>query len=154
VIAGVLADRVGRRLVGAVGLGAGTVLSALSFQLRGAPMWGLACAGVVLTGAAFPATRGYQTELFPTRARARVGGLLDVVGVAGSAAGLVLVGYLSTRWNDLGAAIGVLVIAPMLVAVAILTLFPETASTELEAFNPDDPKVGPSSSATLRPAPR
>ncbi len=143
IVAGMLADRIGRRLVGAVGLAGGAALSALSYQLQGPWLWVVACAGMVLAGASFPATRGYQTELFPTRSRARVGGLLDVVGVAGSASGLVLAGYLSQRWDNLGSAIGVLVFAPMLVAVAILVLFPETAAVELEEFNPHDPEMAP-----------
>lgn len=149
VIAGIIADRKGRRWIGAIGLGLGATLLALSYQMTGAGLWLLASGGVVMTGAAFPALRGYQTELFPTRARAKVGGMLDVVAVAGSATGLVVVGFLSERWDDLGSAIGVLVFAPLVVAVVILVLFPETARQELEAFNPADPKLaGPSDVAT------
>lgn len=139
VIAGVIADRKGRRVIGATGIAVGSICLALSYRYGGAGLWLLASGGVVLTGAAFPALRGYQTELFPTRSRARVGGMLDVVAVAGSATGLVVVGYLSERWDDLGAAIGTLVFAPLAVAVVILIWFPETARKELEAFNPDDP---------------
>lgn len=141
VVAGRAADRLGRRRVGAVGVGVGAVLSAVSYQVGGPAMWLTASAGVILAGAAFPATRGYSTELFPTRARARVGGLLDAVTVAGSAVGLVVAGYLSHRWDSLGDAITVLAVFPVLVAAAILFLFPETAAVELEAFNPDDPAL-------------
>lgn len=141
VVAGRAADRLGRRRVGAVGVAAGAVLSAVSYQVAGPAMWLTASAGVILAGAAFPATRGYSTELFPTRARARVGGLLDAVTVAGSAFGLVVAGYLSHRWDSLGDAITVLAVFPVLVAAAILFLFPETAAVELEAFNPDDPEL-------------
>lgn len=139
VIAGIVADRRGRRWIGAIGVGVGAICLALSYRAGGAGLWLLASGGVVFTGAAFPALRGYQTELFPTRSRAKVGGMLDVVAVAGSATGLVLVGYLSERWDDLGSAIGVMVFAPLAVAAVILLLFPETARRELEAFNPDDP---------------
>ncbi len=152
-ISGIVADRFGRRWIAAIGLSSGVIMMALSYQLTGAPLWLAASAGIVLTGAAFPATRGYQTELFPTRARARVGGLLDGVGVAGSATGLIIVGYLSERWDDLGTAIGVMVFAPLLVAFAILAFFPETAAIELEVFNPDDPEldeVVPTESETPR----
>ena len=141
VIAGRAADRLGRRRVGAVGIAGGAILSAVSYQVSGLAMWLTASAGVILAGAAFPATRGYQTELFPTRARARVGGLLDAVTVTGSAVGLVVVGYLAHHGGDLGDVIAVLAVFPVLVAVAILTLFPETAAAELEAFNPDDPTL-------------
>jgi MFS family permease len=139
VAAGVMADRIGRRWIGAIGLGAGALLGALSYQLDGPGLWLVASGYVLLTGAAVPALGTYKTELFPTRARARVGALFDVVGVTGSALGLVAVGYLAERWNDLGSAIGVMVVAPVLVAVAIVALFPETASYELEHFNPHDP---------------
>jgi len=141
VVAGRAADKLGRRRVGAVGVAVGAVLSAVSYQVGGLAMWLTASAGVILAGAAYPATRGYSTELFPTRARARVGGLLDAVTVAGSAVGLVVAGYLSHRWGSLGDAITVLAVFPVVVAAAILFLFPETAAVELEAFNPHDPNL-------------
>jgi MFS family permease len=149
-VAGIAADRFGRRWIGAIGLGLGAVLSAWSYQLTGSGLWLVASGGVVLTGAAFPALRGYQTELFPTRARAKVGGLLDGIGVAGSAVGLVAVGYLSDRWDNLGQAIGVMVFAPVLVAILVIVLFPETASKELEVFNPLDPDPDPDAGAGAR----
>ncbi len=138
-LAGLAADRFGRRGIGATGVAVGATMAALSYQFTGVGLWVTASISVVVGSAAVPAMRGYGTELFPTKARARVGGMLDVVGVTGSAVGLLAVGYLSERWDDLGSAIGVFVFAPLLVAVAILTLFPETASAELERFNPGDP---------------
>lgn len=141
VAAGIAADRLGRRKIAAVGISGGVIMMALSYQLTGAGLWVTASAGIILTGIAFPATRGYGTELFPTRARARVGSLLDIVGVAGSAVGLVIVGALVASGFELGNAIGMLIVGPLLVAVAFLVLFPETASTELEEFNPDDPTI-------------
>ena len=140
-IAAVTADRYGRRWIGAGGLALGAVMGAISYRSTGIGLWLTASGAVVLTSAAVPALRGYQTELFPTRARAKVGGWLDVVGVAGSAAGLVIVGVLAERWDDLGGAIAVMAIAPILAAVAVIALFPETASTELEVFNTDDPAI-------------
>ncbi|MEL7210833.1 MAG: hypothetical protein AAGK32_21795, partial [Actinomycetota bacterium] len=107
----------------------------------GIGLWLFASAGVVLGGASIPALRGYQTELFPTRARAKVGGMLDTIAVAGSATGLVIVGYLSERWDDLGNAITSLLVAPLLCVVVIVVFFPETARRELETFNPEDPPL-------------
>lgn len=153
VLAGIAADRLGRRWVATAGLALGSVFLALSFQTSGAMLWLVASAGVILTGSAFPATRGFQTELFPTRARARVGAWLDVVGVAGSAVGLIVVGRLSERWDDLGAAIGVMVVAPLAVAVLIATRFPETSGAELETFNPGDPRLDVSTREATEPRP-
>jgi putative MFS transporter len=140
-VGGYIADRYGRRWLGAMALAGASLLSATSYQTSGAMLWLTGGLGVSLAAAALPALRGYQTELFPTRARGRVGGLIDAIGVAGSALGLVVVGQLATRWDDLGNAIGVLVFAPVLVAAVIILFYPETAGRELEEFNPDDPRV-------------
>jgi MFS family permease len=140
-IGGFIADRYGRKWFGATALGLSALFSAISYQSTGWTLWVTAGLGVCLAGATIPALRGYQTELFPTRARGRVGGMIDVIGVAGSAIGLVVVGQLAVRWDDLGDAIGVLVFAPLVVALVIIVAYPETADKELEEFNPHDPRI-------------
>ena len=137
-LGGYLADRFGRKVVGATALGFGVVASALSYQSSGPQLWILSTIAMSSSAAAVPALRGYQTELFPTRARGRVGGMIDAITVTGSAIGLVVVGQLAVRWDDLGSAIGVMVFGPLLVVLLVLTLFPETADQELEIFNPGD----------------
>ncbi len=137
--AGVLADRRGRRAVGSVGVGVGVVASLASYFATGSMLWISAAVGVWMLAGAYPATRGYQSELFPTRARARVGGWIDVISVTGSAIGLLAVGELSTRWGSLGSALTALIWGPLLAAVLLAFAFPETASAALERFNPDDP---------------
>ena len=42
------------------------------------------------------------------------------------------------RVDGLGPAVSVLAVGPVLVAVLVLTLYPETAHTELEDLNPED----------------
>ena len=153
VVAGLIADRVGRRWLATLALGFGSILVALAYQMTGPLLWILTSAGSMISGMAFPATRGYQTELFPTRSRARVGGLLDVVGVMGSAVGLVIVGQLASRWDRLSDAISVMVVAPILVAILIFVAFPETAKKELEVFNPNDPSPDPSPKPNPKPDP-
>lgn len=140
-IAGILADRLGRRYVGAIGLGVGSITSALIYFSDGSTLWILATISPLIGGAAYPALRGYQTELFPTRARARVGGWIDLIAVTGSAVGLLSAGRLADRLGGLGPALAVLLIGPLLVVVLILVAYPETAARELEEFNPGDPKL-------------
>lgn len=137
--AGIAADRIGRKPIGGVGLATGVVFSALVFFSGGPTLWLVGTIGFWALAGTSPALRGYQTELFPTRSRARVGGWIDLITVTGSAIGLLTVGELSTRWDSLGQAIAVMAIAPLLVVVLIFTLYPETASRELEVFNPADP---------------
>lgn len=141
-LGGYLADRYGRKIVGATALGLGVVASALSYQSSGPTLWILATIAMSSSAAAVPALRGYQTELFPTKARGRVGGMIDAITVTGSAIGLVIVGQLAVRWDDLGSAIGAMVFGPLLVVLLVLTLFPETADRELEVFNPGDVPLG------------
>jgi len=140
-VAGWAADRFGRRWLAGICLSVGALATAASYLYAGLGLWIFGSLGVVAISMAYPATRGYQTELFPTRARARVGAWLDVIGVAGSATGLALVGVLASRWDDLGRAIAAPAVFPILVAVIIVALFPETASHDLERFNPGDPEV-------------
>ncbi|MEL6981167.1 MAG: MFS transporter [Actinomycetota bacterium] len=150
-IGGIMADRFGRRWFGAGALAAAVIFSAISYQSSGWLLWVTAGLSVSLSAASVPALRGYQTELFPTRARGRVGGLIDTIGVAGSALGLVVVGQLAVRWDDLGSAIGALVAAPLVVAIVIVIAFPETAQRELEEFNPGDPKIEDPGSGAVEP---
>lgn len=138
-IAGIAADRIGRKPIGGLGLGIGVVFSLLVFFTSGTALWLVGAIGFWSLAGASPALRGYQTELFPTRARARVGGWIDLITVTGSAIGLLTVGELSTRWDSLGQALAVLAVAPVIVVVLIFLVYPETASRELEEFNPDDP---------------
>jgi MFS family permease len=152
-IGGIIADRFGRRWFGAGALAAAAACSAISYQTSGPALWLTAGLSVSLSAASVPALRGYQTELFPTRARGRVGGMIDAIGVAGSALGLVVVGQLAIRWDDLGSAIGALVAAPMVVALIIVVAFPETAHRELEEFNPGDPRLPSSGAGSGEPNP-
>lgn len=140
-VGGHLADRFSRRWIGAGGLIVSSLAAAASYQLSGLWLWITASIGFTVAAGTVPALRGYQVELFPTRARARVGGMIDTLAVTGSAIGLVTVGWLSVRWDDLGAAIGVMVFAPLAVAVVIFVFFPETARVELEELNPTDPSL-------------
>lgn len=139
--AGYLADRSGRRPVATMGVAIGATASASVFFLDGAALWISAMAGSWMLAGAYTAVRGYQTELFPTRARARVGGWLDLLAVSGSATGLLLVGEIADRTGRLGPGIAMMLAGPALVVVLLIVAFPETAKAELEDFNPSDPAL-------------
>ena len=136
---GYLADRRGRRPVGAAGLVVGAVFAAWAFFADGAALWTLTLAGGVLGAVAVPALAVYGPELFGTYRRGRANGLIVTVGVAGSALGLFVAGWLSDSLDGrLGPALALLAVGPLAVAALVMWKYPETAGQELEDLNPED----------------
>jgi predicted MFS family arabinose efflux permease len=138
VIGGRLADVRGRRVVGAIGMIGGVALTVAMYQSQGVSLWAFSIAATIVGAAAVPALGVYGPELFATTARGRANGLISVLGVMGSALGLIVVGSLSDRSGGLAAAMPVVAIGPALLAVLILVAYPETAHRELEDINPED----------------
>jgi MFS family permease len=137
-VGGRLADTRGRRPVGALALVVGTVTTVLVYFAAGWPMWAWSIAGSIVAAAGVPALGVYGPELFPTSLRGRTGGLLAIVGVAGSAAGLLTAGFLAEELGRFGPALAPLAVGPLLVAVLVLVAYPETARRSLEDLNPED----------------
>ena len=136
---GYLADRRGRRPTGAAGLVLGTVFAVWGYFTDGAALWLLSLAGGVLGAIAVPALAVYGPELFGTHRRGRSNGLITTVGVAGSALGNLVAGWLSDALGGrLGPALALLAVGPLIVAVLVLWKYPETAGQELEDLNPED----------------
>lgn len=133
-IAGPLADRKGRRVIGMVGLVGGASLAALRFTSHGWPMWALGGASTIIGAAAIPALGVYGPELFPTSRRATANGLLMCVGVLGSVIGLLVVGF-GAQSHSFGAVFMMLMAAPIAAAL-IVWHYPETAGQTLEEINP------------------
>jgi MFS family permease len=138
VVGGRLADRHGRRLVGAVGIIGGVGFTVVSYLSWGWPLWMASLVASVIGALAVPALAVYGPELFPTGQRGAANGGLQVVSVAGSSLGLLLAGWMADRLGGLGHAMAVLAVGPAILAVLVLTLFPETANRELEDLNPAD----------------
>lgn len=138
VIGGHLADVRGRRVVGAVALTGGVGLTLAMFQSQGWSLWAFSVAATIIGAAAIPALGVYGPELFATTARGRANGLITVVGVVGSALGLVIVGSLSDRLDGIAGAMPYVAVGPLLLAILIVVAYPETAHLELEEINPED----------------
>jgi MFS family permease len=138
VVGGRLADRHGRRLIGAIGVLAGVGFTVAMYFSGGWSIWMFSVLGAILGAMAVPALGVYGPELFPTRARGWANGVINLAAVIGSATGLYLAGRLSTELSGLGPAMAVLSIGGVLVVVLVVFFYPETASRELEDLNPDD----------------
>ncbi len=142
-IAGKLADRRGRRPVGAFAVMGGTLLVIAMYATEGWSMWTVSLLGGIIGSMAAPALGVYGAEMFGTARRGRANGIVSLIALAGSAIGLLLVGELSERLDSFAAAFMVMAIAPLIVVVLVLTRFPETAHRELEDINPGDRARGP-----------
>ena len=148
IVGGKLADRRGRRLIGAIGILGGVGFTVVSYLTWGVPLWAASVVASVIGGMAVPALAVYGPELFPTGQRGTANGGLQVVSVAGSSVGLLLAGWMADQIGGLGPAMAVLAIGPAILVVLVLALYPETAGRELEDLNPEDRLPGATDPAT------
>ena len=137
-LAGRWADKRGRRQIAMVALLGMAAFTTLKFSAAGWPMWGWGLGSSVFAAAMVPVIGVYGPELFATSQRGRSNGILTVIGVAGGALGLLLVGQLAERWNSFGQVFAIFSVAPLAVIALVFFLFPETAQKELETLNPTD----------------
>jgi len=135
---GRLADVYGRRRIGAIGLVGATAGVSASFLFSGGALWAGAVAGTLFGGLVVPTLVVYGPELFPTRLRGRANGVITAAAVTGSAVGLLGVGHLSESFGRFGPAMTIVAAGPLVVAVLVMTRYPETARVELEDLNPGD----------------
>ena len=140
-IFGPMADRRGRRVIGAIGIIGGVVFNVVRYGFGGPLMWIAGTASTIIGAAAIPALGVYGPEMFPTSRRGLANGLLTCVSVVGSMLGLALVGWLSERWS-FGSTFALVAVVP-LAAVLVLRWYPETARRALEELNPEDAAPGP-----------
>jgi MFS family permease len=137
-VGGYLSEAHGRKRIGAIGLTAGTLLSATAYFVDGPALWLTTFFGLIIGGIAVPALAVYGPELFGTHDRGRANGIIVTLGVAGSAIGLIFVGQVSERMGEIGPAVAILAAGPLIVAWLVLRRYPETAGLELEEINPED----------------
>ena len=137
-LAGRWADKRGRRQIAMVALLGMAAFTTLKFSAAGWPMWGWGLGSSLFAAAMVPVIGVYGPELFATSQRGRSNGILTVIGVAGGALGLLLVGQLAERWDSFGQVFAIFSVAPLAVIALVFFLFPETAQQELETLNPTD----------------
>ena len=139
-IGGRFSDIWGRRRIGALGLAAGAAFTVLRYAEGGWPMWMWGVLASIFGAASVPVMGAFGAELFGTSNRAGSNGLITVMGVVGSMVGLQIVGRFTDAGGEFGHVFAMIAGAPLVVALLILFVFPETAWRELEDLNPEDPR--------------
>ena len=136
VVGGHLADVRGRRVVGAIGVVGGTILSVLVFTAAGGRSGRGPSCRTSSAAAVVPALGVYRPELFPTGAQ---GGPPAPSRASPSSApsSASARGRLVDRGWTYGPAF-LLAVGPLVVAVLMLTAFPETAHMSARELNPED----------------
>ncbi len=134
IAAGRMADRWGRRIAGAMLLGAFPIFAALFYAGPEITLWPAWVGLVFCAGGGRLIVRALSTELFPTAQRGSASGVYTGVEMLGAGVGLLMIyGYGMREARDLGQ------VVPMIgtlawVAAAVLSRFPETSGKELEAI--------------------
>jgi MFS family permease len=131
-----LADRVGRRLTGAVAMVAMAGFAVLAYSGAG-PALVVGYILEVLAASVFgPAMGALTSELFPTSVRASVYGWSLAAGVLGAVIGLVVFGVVARSGHPFTTA-GLLTFLPVVPAVGLFWLLPETRGREPEDLWPE-----------------
>ncbi len=136
VVAGRLADRSGRRLVGAFFFGIYPAAAWLFYQGPGFAL-PFAFTLFIFTGTAGTVIlRALATELFPTAYRGTSSGWLAFIQTIGWTVGLMLLGVAGQNAAEIARFTALMSFAVLLGGLAIL-LLPETSRRELEEISPD-----------------
>jgi len=153
IVGGQLADRFGRRPIGAIGVAGIAVFNVLMFQATGGAIWMMSLLGTLVGALAVPALGTYNAEMSPTGSRGRFGGGVNLVGVLGGVVGLKFAGILAgpEHFGSYTTPMTLLGIGPALLVIVVLLFYPETANRELEDLNPGDaaPPTSPADLAAL-----
>ncbi len=136
-LGGMLADRHGRRPIGALFL-VGLTLAELLFFLGGPPaLWPGFAAMVFFQGGKMTVIRAWAAELFPTSFRGAAAGWLTAAGALGGVGGLALAGALARVTGGIDSALAIVALGGVLAAAAVVAWLPETRGLDLEASAPE-----------------
>jgi putative MFS transporter len=134
IVAGRMGDRFGRRLIGAVTMGAFPVFAAVFYNGPGwslAPSW---IAFVFCVSASNTVQRAFASELFPTAKRGTASGVNALCETLGAASGLGLLA-LGTQAPGNVARMTTLLSLSLVASGLLVVLLPETRQRELEAIS-------------------
>ena len=130
-----LADRVGRRLTGALAMVTVALFATLTYTGSAPALLVGYILGVFAASVFAPAAGALVNELFPTSVRASVAGWSLAAGVLGAVTGLVAFGVVAGGDHRYGAA-GLVTFLPPALVMVLFWLLPETRGREPEDLWP------------------
>jgi MFS family permease len=130
-----LADRVGRRLTGALAMMAVAVLAIWTYSGSAPALVAGYVVGTFAASVFAPAAGAMLNELFPTSVRASVAGWWLVAGVLGAVTGLVVFGAVAGAGHQFAVA-GLVTFLPPALVMGLFWLLPETRGREPEELWP------------------
>jgi MFS family permease len=134
-----LADRVGRRLTGALAMVAVALLATVTYLGSAPALLAGYILGVFAASVFAPAAGSLVNELFPTSVRASVAGWALAAGVLGAVTGLVVFGAVAEADHSFAVA-GLVTFWPAALVMVLFWLLPETRGREPEdLYSPGNP---------------
>jgi MFS family permease len=130
-----LADRVGRRLTGALAMVAVALLATVTYTGSAPALLAGYILGVFAASVFAPAAGSLVNELFPTPVRASVAGWSLAAGVLGAVTGLVAFGAVAGAGQGFAVA-GLVTFLPAALVMVLFWLLPETRGREPEDLWP------------------
>lgn len=137
-LGGRLAESSGRKPVAIWATLVMAVTTAGFFTTAGAVLWILLLVSTAAGALSGPSFATFNTELFPTEVRGTAGAGLLALGVAGSAAGILLSGFLSEPLGSLGLAVAITAVGPLIVATLLIRRLPEARGLQLDQLSPPE----------------
>jgi MFS family permease len=149
-IGGRLAEMRGRRPVAGIALAVATGTQMIFFLTGGVSLWVMAAISIFMAGAGGIALGTLDAELFPTEVRSTSNAMLYVLGVLGSATGLLVAGGLADHVGGIGRSVALTGIGSLLVALIVIPLLPESAARILDDVSPTRAGTEPPNGASAR----
>jgi YNFM family putative membrane transporter len=137
-LGGRLAESSGRKPVAIWATLVMAVTTAGFFTTGGAALWILLLVSTAAGALSGPSFATFNTELFPTEVRGTAGAGLLALGVAGSAVGILLSGFLSDPLGSLGLAVAITAAGPVIVAAFLIRRLPEARGIQLDQLSPPE----------------
>ncbi len=114
------------------------------FLTGGVSLWVMSAVSIFMAGAGGIALGTLDAELFPTEVRSTSNAMLYVIGVVGSATGLLTAGGLAHQLGGIGRSVALTGVGSFLVSLLVVPLLPESAARVLEDVSPTGSTSDPS----------